>query len=205
MARTRYTQGQNINDLLKIRPGAFRDLPKAHQREIISKLASAGNKRLRSLEQKGIENAVKMRVEMSGGKFSTKGKDTEGLLKELTRAKRFLKSEQSTVKGWKETQKKLQSDLENAGIKTTPITGLAYSIFDLLKDYNQDLVTERMRYHVTEKIEDDLKDGLDVNMAYKNAEKWLHDMYSKKQRDYESLQDEFDETPTRYKRRYRRR
>lgn len=205
MARTRYTQGQSINDLLKIRPGAFRDLPKAHQREIISKLASAGNKRLRGLEQKGIENAVKMRVEMSGGKFSTKGKDTEGLLKELTRAKRFLQSDQSTVKGWKETQKKLQSDLENAGITTTPKTGLAYSVYDLLRDYNQDLITERMKYEVTERIEDDLREGLDPNQAYQNAQNWLFGEYRKNQRDYESLQDEFDETPTRYKRRYRRR
>lgn len=205
MARTRYTQGQTINDLLKIRPGAFRDLSKAHQREIISKLASAGNKRLRGLEQKGIENSVKMRVEMSGGKFSTKGKDTEGLLKELTRAKRFLKSEQSTVKGWKETQKKLQSDLENAGITPTPITGLAYSVYDVLKDYNQDLITERLKYDVTERIEDDLLEGLDPKQAYQNAQNWLFSEYRKKQRDYESLQEEFDETPTRYKRRYRRR
>ena len=205
MARTRYTQGQSIQDLLKIRPGAFKTLPIAHQREIISKLASAGNKRLRALEQKGIENAVKMRVEMSGGKFSTKGKDTEGLLKELTRAKRFLQSDQSTIKGWERTQERLKKDLQQIGISTTPNTGLAYSVYDLLRDYNQDLVTERMKYEVTQRIEDDIRDGLNPNQAYEKAQSWLYKEYQRKQRDYESLQDEFDETPTRYKRRYRRR
>ena len=204
MARLRYTQGKSINDLLKIRPGAFRELPIAHQREIISKLASAGNKRLKSLEQHDIKNSVTMRVEMSGGKFSTKGKSIEGLVNELTRVKRFLWSEQSTVKGWAKTQERLQKDLQKVGISTTPSTCLAYSVYDLLRDYNQDLITERMKYEVTERIEDDLKEGLDPNQAYQNAQNWLYKEYKRKQRDYESLQDEFDETPTRYKRRYRR-
>lgn len=205
MARIRYTTGQSINDLINIRPGAFRDLPIAHQREIISKLASAGNKRLKSLSTKGIENSAKMRVEMSGGKFSTKGKDADALLKELTRVKRFLKSKQSTVKGWKETQKKLKTDLENAGIQTTKNSGLAYSIYDLLQEYNQDLVTERMKYESVQKIEDALKAGTDINTIYKKTQSWLMDQYRQNQRDYESLQDDFDETPTRYKRRYKRR
>ena len=205
MARIRYTQGQSINDLLKIRPGAFKQLPIAHQREIISKLASAGNKRLKALEQKGIRNSVTMRAEMSGGKFSTKGKSVEGLTDELTRVKRFLWSEQSTIKGWQKTQERLEKDLQKVGISTTPNTGLAYSVYDLLRDYNQDLVTERMKYEVTQRIEDDLREGLNPNQAYQNAQSWLYKEYQRKQRDYESLQDEFDETPTRYKRRYRRR
>lgn len=197
MARQRYTAGQSIADLVKIKPADFADLPIAHQREIVSKLASAGNKRLKSLKTKGIDNSAVMRVNLSGGKFSTKGKDANALTKELERAKRFLKSEQSTVKGWERTQAKLKKDLEEVGITTKPETGLAYSLYDLLNDYNQDLTVERSKYDVVQKIEDDLKNGVDPNKAYQNAETWLKEEYERRQAEYNAM-DEYEDTPLRF-------
>lgn len=198
MARKRYTTGQSVAELRQIRPGQFAQLPIAHQREIVSRLASAANKRLRNLERHGIENAQTIRVQMSGGKFSTRGKGSDALTTELIRAKRFLSSEQTTVKGWKETERKLKSDLENVGISSKPNTGLAYSIYDLLQDYNGDLTVQRMKYETVAKIEDDLTEGMTPQQAYESAQSWLTAEYQRKQDEYEQLEAEFDETPTRF-------
>lgn len=205
MARVRYTQGQSIQDLLKIRPGDFANLPSAHQREIVSKLSSAGNKRLRSLAEHGIQTPATMRVQMSGGKFSTRGKDAEGLLKELTRAKRFLGSGQTTVKGWREQERELKRDLQNVGIQSKPETGLAYAIYDLLSDYNADITVQRSKYEIVRRIEDNLSAGQNPEQVYSDAQNWLLNEYERKQREYMNMDNEITETPERYKRRYRKR
>lgn len=205
MARQRYTTGQTVADLVKIRPADFANLGIAHQREIVSKLASVGNKRLKSLKAKDISNSAVMRVNMSGGKFSIKGKSGEELTNELERVKRFLKSEQSTLKGWERTQAKLKKDLEKVGITTKSETGLAYSIYDLLNDYNHDLTVERSKYDVVQRIEDDLKNGIDPNKAYQNAETWLKEEYERKQAEYAAM-DEYEDIPVRFQsKRYMRR
>ena len=87
MARKRVTQGKTIEDLLKIDMAALQDYTISEQREIVSRLASAANKRLKGLESKGIETPATIKLKMSGGKISVRGKSEEDLFIELYRAR----------------------------------------------------------------------------------------------------------------------
>ena len=105
MARKRVTQGKTIEDLLKIDMAALQDYTISEQREIVSRLASAANKRLKGLESKGIETPATIKLKMSGGKISVRGKSEEDLFIELYRARQFLRSKTSTRAGWKNVEK----------------------------------------------------------------------------------------------------
>lgn len=66
--------------------------------KIVSKLASAANKRLKRIELAGLEDysSAYRYVKSSGGKFSVKGKSKEELLLEYKRVKGYLSPERRT-------------------------------------------------------------------------------------------------------------
>lgn len=75
---------------------------------IVSRLAAAANKRIKRLEDKGMRTLAYQSVMESGGKFSVKGKNLNELRAEYMRAKLFLESKTSTIKGAKEVEAKFQ-------------------------------------------------------------------------------------------------
>ena len=82
----------------------------------ISRKASLANKRLKRLENNGLQNVPAYRnwVEYGGGvKFSVKGKNYNELQKELSRVNNFIASKTSTVRGVNKVLKQMAS---NAGI-----------------------------------------------------------------------------------------
>lgn len=71
----------------------------------ISKLASAGNKRIRRLEKSGVPSPALDYVQRHGGDFSVKGKTKEQLIIEFNRVSDFLTAKTSTVRGAKTWKK----------------------------------------------------------------------------------------------------
>lgn len=71
----------------------------------VSKMASAANKRLKRLEQKGMESPAVISVGNSGGKFGARGKNLNQLRSEFIRVKNFLKMKTSTIRGYKKVKK----------------------------------------------------------------------------------------------------
>lgn len=71
--------------------------------KVVSKLASAANKRLKRIEQAGLKeySSAYRYIQSSGGKFSVKGKSKEELILEYKRVKGYLSPERrtSTVAG----------------------------------------------------------------------------------------------------------
>ena len=95
-----------------------RDLAKA-----TSTLAQAGNKRLARMKEKHITTPATEYIKKHGGKFSTKGKDLEQLREEFQRAKGFLESETSTIKGYRAWEQKIAATLQDrAGIDYNSLT-----------------------------------------------------------------------------------
>lgn len=82
----------------------------------IRKLTATANKRIARLEKNGLESSPAYQKWIADGevKFSVKGKDHNQLQKEVSRLKRFLNSETSTVRGVNRTLKEMAS---NTGIK----------------------------------------------------------------------------------------
>lgn len=103
-----------INKDAKILQGNSKtDNIKAMRKEA-SRLASLANKRVARLERNELKDspAYKQYIE-SGGKFGVKGKDYNQVQQELSRLKRFIDSQTSTVKG---TIDNLKTMAANTGI-----------------------------------------------------------------------------------------
>ena len=84
-------------------------------RKEASRLASLANKRVARLERNELKDspAYKQYIE-SGGKFGVKGKDYNQVQQELSRLRRFIDSQTSTVKG---TIDNLKAMTANTGIQ----------------------------------------------------------------------------------------
>ena len=107
----------------------FSDYMKAGEvkenRKKISRLVSLANKRLKRLENAGLNDspAYQKWVEAGAEKFSVKGKDHNELQRELSRLKNFIESETSTVRGVNNVLKQMAQN-----------TGIEYSNMQDLKD-----------------------------------------------------------------------
>ena len=107
----------------------FSDYMKAGEvkenRKKISRLVSLANKRLKRLEDAGLNDspAYQKWVEAGAEKFSVKGKDHNQLQRELSRLKNFIESETSTVRGVNNVLKQMAQN-----------TGIEYSNMQELKD-----------------------------------------------------------------------
>lgn len=91
-----------IKELLNMSSLEVAKLSRQELARVVSQLASAGNKRLRRLENtpmgtesRPYKNAMKV------GKFSVAGKNQGQLQNEFKRVSEFLKTNTSTVSGWK--------------------------------------------------------------------------------------------------------
>lgn len=107
----------------------------------ISRKASLANKRLKRLENKGLQNVPAYRnwVDYGGGvKFSVKGKNYNELQKELSRVNNFIDSKTSTVRGVNKVLKQMAS---NAGISYKYVsdleekTGAFFQLADKVDEY----------------------------------------------------------------------
>lgn len=86
----------------------------------VSRKASMANKRLKRLEQKGLDSspAYKKWLESGGQKFSVKGKSYNELQAELARVNQFIDAKTSTIRG---VNKVLKDIAKTTGIETKDI------------------------------------------------------------------------------------
>lgn len=105
-------KGLTINDIMNI---SYTDINKMDRKELAyhtSRLASAGNKRLRRLEKGGKASSSKPYEQVSKvGDFSVKGKDVNQLRKEFARVKKFLRTETGSLSGLKKVERNLEKRL----------------------------------------------------------------------------------------------
>lgn len=83
-----------LSEIKKLKPDDVNKLTNRELRQVISKLATQGNRQLKKLEDAGISefsSAYDYIMNESGGKFGSTGKETRGeLLREFYRAKTFV-------------------------------------------------------------------------------------------------------------------
>ena len=195
MARNRVTQGKSIQDILKMNVSTLQGYSVREQREIVSRLASAANKRLRGLESKDIETPATIKLKMSGGKISVKGKSEDELLNEFYRARQFLNAKTSTRSGWKNVEKGVEKaikDIEKIniykGMSYNELIGKAFAYYDTLKEVDPTLVMNRDKYKIAEHIADLLyqNDDININDVMNQATQYIMDTYEAEQERYNS-------------------
>lgn len=215
--RSRIATGLKIPDIMGFSEEKLMSYTSTQQREIVSRLASAANKRLRNLERKGYETPASMRVEYSGGKISVKGKSGTELINEFNRAKRFLKSPSSTIKGWKKQVEKIEKELEGTefeGVEITPdssaraVIGNAFALYDIISENHPELVARREKYEILRHISEHIENKKPFNVILSDTINWLENEREAQQRLYDELQDEtelgiplYNDIPDRFKRR----
>ena len=214
-ARQRVATGLSISDISSMSMEQFKSYTPTQQREIVSRLASAGNKRLRTFEKRGIESPAVIRVQASGGKFSVRGKSGKELEKEFFRAKQFLKSKYGTVKGWQKTQKEIKETISPDGYEgaendiQAELSGIAFMYFDILKDIDSRFsLVEKYKYQ--EKIAEMLESGKDQSDIIQSMLFDLEIDYMEMQEDYNKGNVSFgqrleQEKPKRYRKRKNKR
>lgn len=193
-----YTKG----DLQKMNPKELR--------VVVSKLASASNKRLKNFSKLNIESPATANVYSSGGKFSVKGKNTDDLIDEYFRAKRFLKSETGTIKGYYKFLEKVKKGFKKAGLDIDAETGKnlkGKALHDYLSplldafrkasDLDPMFNEREYKYKVLNKMTEYVNSGLTVNQVVEKAQDYLEDLYLRRQREQQqsSVSDYFQIHP----------
>ena len=139
----------------------FSDYMKAGEvkenRKKISRLVSLANKRLKRLENAGLNDspAYQKWVEAGAEKFSVKGKDHNELQRELSRLKNFIESETSTVRGVNNVLKQMAQN-----------TGIEYSNMQELKD------NAKTFFELSSKVEQYLRTVDDIASAIGYQKIW---------------------------------
>lgn len=105
--------------LLDLDPEVWTRLSDRELRDVVSRLASAANKRVKRASASGSQSWAVKAVQR-GGKFSVKGKDLASLRNEYQRVRAFLSDKNSTAAGWKQTRNELGDSLREAGYDATP-------------------------------------------------------------------------------------
>ena len=93
-------KGTSADELTNLSATQIKQYDRRNLAKIVTKLASAANKRVKRLEGSGY-NTPALRQASKGKHFGSKDKNLKQLRSEYKRVSGFLKSETSTVKGYK--------------------------------------------------------------------------------------------------------
>ena len=137
--------GMSISDIMNIDIDTMNKMGESDLRRVTSRLVSAGNKRIRAIERKGIITHAYRNLG-TNTRFSTQvGENLSGsqrvnkLREEFSRAKRFLSAKTSTIRGHKAVIKAVKEKLsESTGLSMKEINKInitkGFEIFHKLQE-----------------------------------------------------------------------
>lgn len=160
----------------------FNKLSEKELRKATKILVDVANKRLKALNEKGIQSsAARGYASRTGGKFSTSGKSLNQLKAEFTRTKNFLQARTSKLTGAKEAEKRMQKSLEARGVQLTDKknVGRIFSLYDKLRERNPEIAEQGMKYTVIRQIQQEQNDNphLTDEQILKKTENELEALY----------------------------
>lgn len=126
----------NIEQVMSITPGQLKKMNRDELGRTVSVLASAGNKRLKRMEQAGVETRASKEV-LRGGKFSVKDKNVTQLVEEAKRATKFLRSSTGGL-GAKGTRKQTEKKRRAERPKTMTVRELQKADISDLRKLNKE-------------------------------------------------------------------
>lgn len=148
-----FLKGMRWRDIVQLDPDIISRMNKDALRVAVGRLSKNANKRVSEFRALGIESPATKWVDRSGGNFSTKGKSFNQLRSEFTRAKEYLTSQTSTVKGYRALQGEIETKLLKEDIE---ITHKDYEKFwrayEKLKEINPAVKAKSLKYKVLKHV-----------------------------------------------------
>lgn len=183
---------QTVNQLLNIDIADFNKLNEQQMRQAVQTLASAANKRIKTLKKRDMRTPALDALYRSGtGKFSTRGLDLNGLRREYAKAKTFLSAQSSTIRGYKNELKKTQTELANYGVNvdTNQLSDL-FRVYAELSRNDKTIADREMKYQILQAIADEMNDTptYEIDQLISRMQERIQTRYEES----EALMNEFD-------------
>ena len=179
--------GVSIDKLTNLSATQIKQYDRKNLAKIVTKLSSAANKRVKRLEKSGY-NTPALRQSYRGGHFGSKGKNLKQLRSEYKRVSSFLKSETSTVKGYKAFLNKLSKKFNEKGVKVgggsteemQDFIDKETRIYDWLKERNPYIDESMYKYSVMPKLSEYINQGnLSESAIKRRMQKYIKEEYKK--------------------------
>ena len=174
--------GKSVKDILSMDVSEFNKLGLKDLQKITGRLVSAGNKRLRRAEEKGINSPAFSYVREHGGMFSTKGKTLNQLRAEFVRAKNFLESETGTIKG---AEKFINESIEKLRSEGVNIDRGSFDevmrLYESLKRSNPKVAERGLKYAVLQELSEKVETKLNSDEVLTAMQNSLDDIYESEQ------------------------
>lgn len=171
MPRSNWATGKSMNFLLDLDPETWMDLDAKELKSVVSRLASAANKRVKRADASGSASWATKAVQR-GGKFSVAGKDLASLRNEYQRVRNFLQDPTSTTAGWKEAQRDLGDILRENGYDVTQAqVGQMINAYNHLMEVDGTVLTRDERYKYMKELAE-----ITGGSSWHDAEAILNDM-----------------------------
>ena len=179
--------GVSIDKLTNLSATQIKQYDRKNLAKIVTKLSSAANKRVKRLEKYGY-NTPALRQSYRGGHFGSKGKNLKQLRSEYKRVSSFLKSETSTVKGYKAFLNRLSKKFNEKCVKVgggsteemQDFIDKETRIYDWLKERNPYIDESMYKYSVMPKLSEYINQGNLSEAAIKRRmQKYIKEEYKK--------------------------
>ena len=171
MPRSNWATGKSMDFLLDLDPETWMDLDAKDLKSVVSRLASAANKRVKRADASGSASWATKAVQR-GGKFSVAGKDLTSLRNEYQRVRNFLSDPTSTAAGWKEAQRDLGDILRDNGYDVTQAqVGQMINAYNHLMEVDGTVLTRDERYKYMKELAE-----IAGGSSWHDAEAILNDM-----------------------------
>ena len=184
--------GVSIDQLVNINATELKSYDRDNLARILVKLDSAANKRITRLEKGGYSTpALRSSHIDRGERFSVKGKSLKELRSQYIQVTNFLKSETSTVKGYKKFLNRIKKSFEDKGVKIGANTAKDVEnfldketrIYDWLKERNPIIEESGYKYEAMLRISEYVnKSDLTETSIKKKMNKWMKKTYEEEQK-----------------------
>lgn len=153
ISRSELVTGKSTAQILSLSNKEFNKLTETELRHYVTRIASAGNKRLRGFEKAGEKSPAYSRA-MELGRFTARGKNLAELRQEYSRIRDFMQNKYSTVAKWKPLKQKLIKGLTSAGVGVND--GNFYPLFDTynkLRELDPTITYQEWKYEIMKEID----------------------------------------------------
>ena len=180
-------KGTSVDKLTNLSATQIKQYDRKNLAKIVTKLASAANKRVKRLGENGLATPA-LRKADKGKHFGSKDKNLKQLRSEYKRVSGFLKSETSTVKGYKSFLNRLSKKFKEKGVKVgggsteemQDFIDKETRIYDWLKDRNPLIEDSIYKYSVMPKLSEYINQGnLSESAIKKRMQKYINEEYKK--------------------------
>lgn len=154
-------KGKSIGELTRLSPKEIQSFKRTELAKVVTRLASAANKRIRRLQKSGVPSSA---LHAINKKFSVSGKNMLELKEEYKRVKNFLGAETSTVTGAKKVRANVIEGARRQGVEISEKDyDKFFRLYEELKRVDPSVQDKLMKYNVWGELSEQLKTGVSMD------------------------------------------